>query len=117
MIGSIGSTLSAIVGFGKKLNVTGNNIANVNTDNFKKSRVTFAENSAGGISPKVDQISTEGYPKTVYRNGNELQSESSNVDLAESIPNLITAETGYSANVKMAKVKDAMTGSMFDLFS
>ncbi len=39
----INSTLSALQGFQKKQESIANNVANVNTDEFKKTRVTFYE--------------------------------------------------------------------------
>jgi len=40
---SIQSTLSAIKAFGTKMGVTANNIANVETEEFKKSTATLVE--------------------------------------------------------------------------
>jgi flagellar hook protein FlgE len=87
MLKSLYSGVSGMKGFQTKLDVIGNNIANVNTVGFKKSRVMFQDiinqnisgataptNSSGGINPKqvglgskiasIDTIQTPGSPMT-----------------------------------------------------
>ncbi|MEJ2040643.1 MAG: flagellar basal body protein, partial [Desulfosarcinaceae bacterium] len=87
------SSLSALTAFRKNLDVTANNIANVNTDEFKKSRVTFSEGDGGGVSAQVQQINTSGVPKEVIRGDEVVEVESSNVDLAEELTEMIPTET------------------------
>jgi flagellar hook protein FlgE len=48
MIQLSGTTLSALRAFGLKFQVTANNIANVNTDGFKKSRADLKDNQKAG---------------------------------------------------------------------
>ena len=117
MIGSIGPTLSALSGFRKKMDVTSNNVANVNTDEFKKSRVTFQEGKNGGIEPVVDQVNTPGYIKETFRNDQVTEVETSNVDLAEELPEMMMTKSAYSANLKAFKTKDDMLGSLLDILS
>lgn len=87
MLKSLYSGVSGMKGFQTKLDVIGNNIANVNTVGFKKSRVMFQDiinqniagataptNQSGGINPKqvglgtkvasIDTIHTPGSPMT-----------------------------------------------------
>ena len=49
MISSISSSVSAVKALSKKMSVTANNVANVNTDNFKKSRTTLNEGQSGSV--------------------------------------------------------------------
>lgn len=117
MIDSVGSTLSALSGYRKKMDVTANNIANVNTDEFKKSRVTFQEAKQGGVEPVVDQVDTPGHIKETYRDDHVVEIEASNVDIAEEFPEMLETKSGYSANLKTFKAKDEMMGSLLDIFS
>ncbi|GAA4700798.1 flagellar basal body rod protein FlgG [Brevibacillus fulvus] len=88
MLRSLYSGVSGLQGFQTKLDVIGNNIANVNTVGFKKSRVVFqdilsqniagatapADDGLGGINPKqiglgskaasIETIFTTGSPQT-----------------------------------------------------
>lgn len=90
MLRSMYSGISGMKNFQTKLDVIGNNIANVNTFGFKKGRVTFkdmvsqtvsgatgAGNGIGGINPKqvglgsqmsaIDTIDTQGSLQTTGR--------------------------------------------------
>ncbi|OCA83831.1 flagellar basal body rod protein FlgG [Pseudobacillus wudalianchiensis] len=90
MLRSMYSGISGMKGFQNKLDVIGNNIANVNTFGFKKGRVTFkdmvsqqisgasgANNGLGGTNPKqvglggqissIDTIHTQGSLQTTAR--------------------------------------------------
>jgi flagellar basal-body rod protein FlgC len=49
MIPSINSTVSALQAYKKSMGVTANNIANVNTEDFKKSRATMKEGANGSV--------------------------------------------------------------------
>ena|SRR5690625_449295 len=87
MLRSMYSGISGMRGFQTKLDVIGNNIANVNTSGFKKGRVTFqdmmsqtsqgaqaATNNRGGVNPmqvglgsqigSIDNIHTQGFSQS-----------------------------------------------------
>lgn len=116
MISAIGSATSALSALQKKMDVTSNNIANVNTDEFKKSRVTFQEGANGGIDATVQEITTPGYSKETVQNGEVVEVESSNVDLAEELTEMIPTQVAYSANIKTIQTQNQMMGSLLDIF-
>jgi flagellar hook protein FlgE len=87
MLRSLYSGISGMKNFQTKLDVIGNNIANVNTSGFKKGRITFqdmlsqsqsaaqgAQDGRGGINPEqvgvgsqtgsIDNIQTQGFRQT-----------------------------------------------------
>ena len=49
MVGFVGSNPAALKAFGTKMEVTANNVANVNSDEFKKSRATLKEGENGAL--------------------------------------------------------------------
>lgn len=115
-----GSSLSALKAFGDKAQVTANNVANVNTDEFKKNRADIVEDQQGAV--KVE-ISKPGTPEK-----GEFQSEEeklktsetkalSNVDIAEEMVTSMTTEKFYSANTKMVQADDEMKGTVIDMVS
>jgi flagellar basal-body rod protein FlgC len=114
MTAVLNTTLSALDAYGKKLDVTANNIANVNTDGFKKSRATFQEADSSGVVVSISKVNTPGSP-IPSEDGTGKSRESSNVDLAEEIVNLQTTKHGYQANLKTLKAEDEMLGSLFDI--
>lgn len=117
MISPLNSATSALSAYGKKMGVTANNIANVNTDEFKKSRVNLSEGSQGGVKADIQQIDTPGPIKEAVQDGDVVQIEASNVDLAEELTEMIPTKVAYEANLKSVQTQEQMTGALLDLFS
>jgi flagellar hook protein FlgE len=116
MISALSSTLSAVNAFEKKMGVISNNVANSQTDDFKKSRADLKEGDTGGVTVDISAVNNPGPMVTVEENGRTGEKEMSNVDLAEEIPQAMTTETGYEANLKMMKTQDEMLGTLMDIF-
>lgn len=116
MVPAINSALSALGAFGKKLEVTANNLANVNTEGFKKSRAIFQEANQSGVTVTVSRVDTPG-ASIPSEDGTEKMNESSNVDVAEEIVNLITTQHGFQANLKAIKADEEMLGSLYDILA
>ena len=114
MISPFSSGVSAISSFSVKMNVTANNIANVDSDGFKKSRTILKEGQAGGVAPVVDQVDTPGPVKQIVEDGQTREVEASNVDLAEELTSTITTQAAYKANLKAIQTADEMVGSLLD---
>jgi flagellar basal-body rod protein FlgC len=112
---SIQSTLSAIKAFGEKMGVTANNIANVQTEEFKKSTATLVEGPKENVEVEITQPDISG-PVIVDETDDQLtQKEMSNVDLAEEIPQTIIAQRGYEANLATLRTQDEMMKSIIDI--
>jgi flagellar basal-body rod protein FlgC len=115
MISGINSTLSAMQAFQKKMESVADNTANVNTDGFKKTKVTLHEGTGQSITAQVHRIETPGplvYEQT--SEGSELV-EKSNVELTEEIPQMMLNKRFYQANIKMLQFEDEMLGSLLDV--
>ena len=110
----LNTALSALDAYGQKLDVTSNNIANLNTDGFKKSRAIFEEADSSGVIVSISKVNNPGTPIPSV-DGTGKPRESSNVDLAEEVVNLKTTKRGYQANLKVVKAEDEMLGSLFDI--
>ena len=115
MISSLSAGISAISSFSTKMNVTANNVANVNTDGFKKSRTILQEGKTGGVKPVVDQEDTPGPIKQVVEDGEPREVEASNVDLAEELTSTIPTQASYNANLKTIQTAEEMLGSLLDI--
>ena len=114
MISSVNSSISALHAFKTKLGVTANNIANVNTDEFKKSRATLKEGVNGGVQVEVDRVDTPGHRYQELQGDQMVEIESSNVNLEEELPNLMVTQHAYKANLKVLQTYDQMLGSLLD---
>ena len=117
MISGIYSSISALLGFQTKVESTANNVANVNSDGYKKTKVTLHEGQTQGVTVNIQQVEDPG--PMVYEQTNEGQVlvEKSNVDLTEELPNLMLAKRFYQANLKVIKTEDEMLGSLLDIKS
>jgi len=116
MISAMSSAVSAINAFDKKMAVISNNIANSQTEGFKKSRADLKEGEAGAVEVDISVVDTPGPVITVEENNGIVEKEMSNVDLAEEIPQTIIAQSGFEANLKILKTEDEMLGTLLDTF-
>ena len=114
MISALNGTISALRAFVTKMGVTADNIANVNTDEFKKTRATLHEDYNGGVRVELSKDNSPGLRYDVVEDGQTVEKETSNVDLTEEIPNLMVTKRAYQANLKTIETQDEMLGSLLD---
>jgi flagellar basal-body rod protein FlgC len=96
------------------MGATADNIANVNTDGFKKNRATFQTGQNGGVRVEIRKDDSPGFRYDVTENGKTVEKETSNVDLSEEIPDLMVTKRAYQANLKTIETQDEMLGSLLD---
>jgi flagellar basal body rod protein FlgG len=114
MISAMNSSLSALSAFARKQESVAANIANVNTDGYKKTRVTIKSDEAGAIHPEVSRVDTPG-PLAYEQSPDGYQLvELSNVDIAEEMPQTMLNSRFYQANLKVLQVSGEMIGSLLD---
>lgn len=87
---------NALQAFGTGLRVTAHNVANLNTDDFKASRVTFQENTGGGVSAAA-------------------AGTRDSVDISREAVNLLTNTQGFKANLSVLKAADEMTKQLLSI--
>ena len=114
MITGLSSSISALIAFGKKVAVTANNVANLQSEGFKKSRTLLEERSQGGVAAEIETVNTPGVVITEEDAQGTVKRELSNVDLEKEIPETILAEKSYQANLKTIKTEDEMLGYLLD---
>ena len=97
-IGNItGSALSALSAFGTGLNVTANNIANMNTPGFMPTSVVMNEDANGGVRVTLSK------------------SQDAEVDIAKEMTDMMIEKLGVQANVKSLQAGDQMLKSLIDI--
>ena len=99
------------------MRVTANNIANVDTEEFKKSRATMKEGLNGGVEVDVQKVNTPGHRYQELQGDQMVEKETSNVNLEEELPDLMQTKRTYEANLKVLQTRDKMLGSMLDIIS
>ncbi|MFB3925609.1 MAG: flagellar basal body protein [Syntrophales bacterium] len=99
-----------------KVDVTADNIANVNSDGFKKSRVEFEEAYPYGVKATVSRTHTPGtlLPPEA---GQSAMRESANVALEEEIVNLTVVQDIYYANLAVIKTDEETQGMLLHLIA
>lgn len=119
--------LSALESFSLIQEVSANNLANINTNEFKASRVDLQtgpqdqgvqvaqiiqDQSEGALVPELSLTTTEqGQVEQEL-----IYVQSSNTDLVEEMVTQISTEQAFAANVKAIETYNSMTGSILDLF-
>lgn len=106
--------LTALAAFDKKLDVSANNIANIETNNFKKSRVEFQENAVSGVKVTISRDNTPGMEIDPNPQTGELQ-QTSNVALEEEIAGQIVTRYSYEANILTIKTAEEMQKELLDI--
>jgi flagellar basal-body rod protein FlgC len=114
MINAVYPALSALGAFGKKIEVSAHNVANINTDGFKKSRVILQEASPSGVTASINRIDQPGSPLP-FEEGRGEAGETSNVAVEEEMVDLITTQHAYTANLKTMKAEEEILGTIFDV--
>jgi flagellar hook protein FlgE len=115
MVGAIHSALSGLTAFSTQIDVTAHNVANVMTNEFKKSRTEFVALETGGVLSVIQKNESAG-PSILNNTGyGPAQLELSNVDLGEEAISLIISQRGYEANLQTIKTADDMLGSLLDI--
>jgi flagellar basal-body rod protein FlgC len=115
MISGISASLSGLQAYGKRLANTGNNIANLNTESFKKGRVLLSEVQPQGVSARYEKVDVPGpqvFEETA--DGGEMI-ELSNVDLSEEITGMMVDTHAFQANIKSLQAADEMTTTLLDI--
>ena len=117
MISGIHSALSGLTAIQTKIESNANNVANINTDGYKKTRVTLHEQEPQGIEAVVQQIQTPGPMVYEQTSAGETRVEKSNVELGEELPSMMLSRRFFQANLKTVQVQDEMLGSLLDIKS
>ena len=115
MISAVNSALSGLQAFGTKMNSNANNIANVSSEGYKKSRVTLENRAPQGVQASVETVDSPGAMRLEETNNGSELVELSNVDLAEELPESQTNARFYQANMKTLQSADEMTESLINI--
>lgn len=108
------AAISSINAHGRKLGVTANNVANVNTNGFKRDRAVLQEGSANDVRVHVRKDMSSAPPDPLAPDAPGVEKELSNVDLADEMTDLIPTSIGYKVNLKVIRARDEMIGSLLD---
>ena len=118
MIGGMYAASSAMRAYSTVMDVTGNNIANVNTRGFTAKSATLAEQSPSGV--KVSSIRDASIPaphiQSAYKNSESfIAHRMSNVDVGREKLNEIVSLRSVQANSATIRTTDDMLGTIINM--
>ena len=108
------AALSAMNGFSKTMAVAANNIANASSSGFKKSRVVLEEGQNGEVETYVQEVDAD-IPVLNEETSADQREDISNVDIAEEMVHIMTAQSGYEANLRSLQAQEELQGSILDI--
>ena len=115
MIPAYDPALSALKAFGTRIQSNANNVANANTNNFKRTRVTLSNIEPQGVKAQVEKTTTPG-PEVFQQGPSGPETvELSNVDLGKELPEMSLNSTLYKANLKTIQTVDVMFDSLLKI--
>ena len=115
MLSGIASSLSGLTAAQTKLATSAHNVANANTDGFKKHRVLLEEASQGGVRATIEAPDTPGSMTFKDTTRGLVPVEQSNVDLGEAMVDLLITQRFFEANLGALETQHETLGSVLDI--
>ena len=106
--------LSGIQAGSRMLGASAHNIANAQTENFKRTQVTLEESSAGGVIVSLSQDNRPG-PQLPTGDDPFTFRQGSNVELEEELIHTLEATNIIEANLASLRTQDKVLGSLLDI--
>lgn len=115
MVSGFAAALSGVQAGSRVLGVSAHNIANAQTENFKRTRATLEESVAGGVTVSLSKDNRPG-PQFFTREDPFTLREGSNVELEEELVHTLEATHLIEANLASIRTQDKVLGSLLDIF-
>ena len=114
MFSGFAAALSGIQAGGRILGVGAHNIANAQTENFKRTQATLEESSAGGVIVNLTQDHRSG-PQLPTGDDPFTFREGANGELEEELIQSLEATNLIEANLASIRTQDTVLGSLLDI--
>jgi len=111
---SFNSSISGIRAATNMLNTSAHNIANSNTDGYKKQHVNLKSDHGGGVIAEIAESTERG---SRYKNKRGDTVETSNVNYIEEVVTQIKARHLLSANAAVIKYTNEAQESIMDIIA
>jgi len=110
------NNISALHMLGVKMSSISSNIANLETDNYKKTKATISEGeSPGNVSVEITRDDSAGHKVYESYGGELVERELSNVNIVEEFTQIMTTKHSFEANLKYLQSVDEMLGKVVDI--
>ena len=111
----IQTAVSGLQAYTTKIANNANNIANVNTESFKRDRVALSAQAPRGVKADVEQVNAPGPMVAEQSDQGLVMVEQSNVDLGEEFVDLMINAHGFKANLKTVQTADVLMQAVLDI--
>jgi flagellar basal-body rod protein FlgC len=116
MVESLSASVQAIKSHLTRVAGSADNIANLETDGYKAKRVDIKEDAVGNPAAVVTIDNRPGPTRLeLNQEGEEVEVEMSNVDLATEMVKTMESENAVRANVKSVAARDELLGDIIDI--
>ena len=114
MFPAFATALSGVQAGGRVLGVSAHNIANFQTEEFKRTQATLEESPAGGVIVNLTKDQRPG-PQLPTGDDPFVFREGSNVELEEELIHTLEATNLIEANLATIRTQDRVLGSLLDI--
>ena len=114
MIAGLQSAVSGLQAYTTKIANNANNIANVNTEGFKRERAVLSAQSPQGVNVQIEQVDIPK-PMVAELSGQGMVVDQSNVDLGEEFVDVMVNTHGFKANLKTIQAADTLMQAVLDI--
>ncbi len=115
MMDGLHAAYSGLVAYGRKTSVSGHNLANAETRNFKKNRLILETQNGGGVTTQLEGPDSNQNPTPPVEE--VKQSETTGVDLGEEMVQLTTSQRAFEANAESMKTQNEVLGTLVDIMA
>ena len=114
MISGFSAAISGVQAGSRLLGASAHNIANAQTEEFKRTQTTLEESPAGGVIVSLSQDQRPG-PQLPTGEDPFTFREGSNVNLGEELLHTLEASHIIEANLASIRTQDKVLGSVLDI--
>ena len=112
---SVNTNVSALQAFSRQVQVSANNVANVQSDDFKSSKALNTEGDQGQVKTVIAKDNSPGpLVEDPLKTDGSLK-ELSNTDIATEMVQQISSQRGFEANTKPIQTWDQTVGTLLDV--
>ena len=112
---NVNSSVSALQAFTHQMQASANNVANVQSDEFKSSRVINSEGQNNQVGIVIAKDESPGPLVEDPTKTDGSLKELSNTDIATELVTQISAQRGFEANTKTIQTYDETLGTLIDI--
>ena len=114
MLDALSSAIQGLKAVSTRTHIASHNLANLNTDNFKR-KIPFQVDNPAGVSVEVHEDPSPGFPLDAIPESNLPAREMSNVSMERELVELMRSKHSLIANIKAIETALDNEGTILDI--